>query len=579
MKREKNLFKGYVGANPFRDHQARTFSNSRLVVEFFPTSIFWSLFNDQHEVLLGRRGSGKTIMLRMMRYSLLKKINDPRAKKLIEDKRYFGITVSTHLEFIGNLIHQEIPEKDRLLYFQFAFNCMLSRAFLIELKSLINEKQSFVEKGQFSRLLTKEIAPVWFPSDWKDVEIKTIDDLDKAIASLYESSSVHDGFINSPQVFKNTICTPIQAISSFVAPALGFKEEPTWLICIDEAEFLPEIFQRCINTLFRADSRKIVVKMATLPFKHQTKETLSPGIFAESNGNDFSYRMIDMDDEIDDFIHVTNNLCRTRIKKALGDCHVKIDSLEDFVGKVGNDDWIDYYKMEIGEKNCSYENIIFGIRSQFSPERRQSVPRQRNIRKQTYDKYAPIYFFREMYKMSQKGNYTPGWFAGSRVIRKISEGNPRMFIKIMNEIFEGAKNSDFGLKAQHKIIFGFVRNECSYLQSMPSYGPILHPFLNEIALELKNKAHGGYLIFAGNNFKISKNQIERNKKLIDAIKEGVAYMHLRVDEKSMLNNITSETAFSLSNYISAFYWIPMRKGELVTIKLRPKQEQLPGMEM
>lgn len=579
MKREPNPIKGFVGANPFRDHQARTFSPSRLVVEFFPTSIFWSLFNDQHEVLIGRRGSGKTIMLKMMRYSLLKKIKDPKAKKLIEEKRYFGITVSTHLEFIGNLLHQEVPEKNRLLHFQFAFNCMLSRAFLEELKSFIEEKESFVEKGQLSRQLTKEIAPIWFPNEWSESKIKTINDLDREIARIYECSSVSDGLINSPQVFKNTICAPIQAVSSLIAPVMGYQEEPTWLICIDEAEFLPDLFQRCINSLFRADARKIVIKMATLPFEHTTRETLSPGIYAESNGNDFSYRTIDMSDESDDFVQVTNNLCKTRIRKAVMKCHIEIDSLEDFVGKVGNDDLIDYFKKEIGEKNSTYDDIIFKIKSQFSPERRNSSGRQANIRKQTYDKFAPIYFFREMYKLSSNGNYTPGWFVGSRMIRKISDGNPRLFIRLMNEIFEGATRGDFGLKAQHKIIYEFVKKECSYVQSAPTYGPILYPFLVEVASALKEKVHSGNLIFVGNNFKISKSQIERNTKLVAAIKEGVAYCHIKIDEKSIYKNISSETIFSLSNYMAAFYWIPMRKGEITTIKLRPKQETLFGMEI
>jgi len=78
----------YEGVNPFKDSQSRTFSDEKVVKEFCATSQYWSLFNDQHEILIGTRGSGKTILLKMMRYSLLKHLMDEKAKKLVSDKEY-----------------------------------------------------------------------------------------------------------------------------------------------------------------------------------------------------------------------------------------------------------------------------------------------------------------------------------------------------------------------------------------------------------------------------------------------------------------------------------------------------------
>jgi hypothetical protein len=573
MNNKADLVKGYAGANPFRDHQARTFSNSKLVTEFFPTSKFWSLFNDQHEVLIGRRGSGKTILLRMMRYSLLKRISHPDAEAIVKSQLFFGITVSTHLEFVGNLLHQEIPEQHRLLHFQFGFNCMLSRSLLNELDSVVNEQESFVDRGRLSGQLTAAIAQIWFPEENLE-KFRYLDDIDRSIEKIYQASTVIAGEIDSPPVFKNSVCSPIQAVSSSISKILGYSEEPTWLIGIDEAEFLPLQFQRCINSLFRADSRKIVIKMATLPYKHLTKETLVPGVYAESNGNDFSYRTLDMDPSDEDFINVTNNLCATRLGKAIGSKFSKNDTLEDFVGRVGEDGWVDYYKNDLNNKNCKYEDIFRGIVSQFSPEKQLTIPRQNNRRKQTYDKYAPIYFFREMFKKSTLGNYTPGWFAGGSTIRKIAQGNPRMFIKIMNELFDGAKTGPLSHKAQHSIIYKFVDNEFKILRSTLSEGPYLYDVLSEIATELKRLTHEGTLSFHGNNFQLRKIQIESNPNLVKALEFGVAYLHVDVDLDSFNNKITADTKFTLANYISAYFWIPMRKGAYPKIKLNPVQMTL-----
>ena len=67
MKRLADCVKGSDQQNPFSDSQARNFSDTKLINEFCPISNYWSLFNDQHEVLLGTRGSGKTYLLKMMR--------------------------------------------------------------------------------------------------------------------------------------------------------------------------------------------------------------------------------------------------------------------------------------------------------------------------------------------------------------------------------------------------------------------------------------------------------------------------------------------------------------------------------
>ena len=66
MSRIADMVRGSNCQNPFSDSQARNFSDTKLINEFCPISNYWSLFNDQHEVLLGTRGSGKTFLLKMM---------------------------------------------------------------------------------------------------------------------------------------------------------------------------------------------------------------------------------------------------------------------------------------------------------------------------------------------------------------------------------------------------------------------------------------------------------------------------------------------------------------------------------
>lgn len=131
--------KGFQGQNPFSDSQARNFSDTKVSSEFYPISLFWNMFNDQHEILLGSRGSGKTFLLKMMRYSMLKRINDMRAQKLVQEKNFIAVYVPMHLEFVISIENSNLECDRRIEFFQIAFNCCLAEAILTELKSMIEE--------------------------------------------------------------------------------------------------------------------------------------------------------------------------------------------------------------------------------------------------------------------------------------------------------------------------------------------------------------------------------------------------------------------------------------------------------
>ena len=589
MKGMASFVKKYMGPNPFKDHQARTFNNDKLLREFYPTSFFWSLFNDQHEILIGRRGSGKTILLKMMRYSLLKQMNDHRAKRIISEKKYLSIFAPVNLEFLGTFIHQEIKPANRLVFFQFAFNSLLSRSFLHEINSVISEESDLISKGIKSKKIAKEIASIWFPNT--QTTINQIEDIDKKIIDIYENTDVQGGLGNVPQIFTKNICRPIQATSPLIYKYLGFNHEPTWLICIDEAEFLPKELQRCINSLFRSDSRNIVIKMATMPYHHLTKETLVDNIFAESNGNDFSYRRLDMKEDSVDFIHVTNNLCKTRLMSMQVENIPNIDSLETFIGKAGDDDLVDYYQEELmkGKKECKHltqKKLQEDIISSLSMERQKTIndklktQKQKKIRKEIYDKFAPIFFTREMFKISNKGNATPGWYAGPRMIRKISEGNPRQFIRIMNVLFEKAREKELTPTTQHKVIYKFTRQDLNATKALPIYGPNLYRILENLSEQLKIKIHDSNMIYAGNSFMFKKGTIEKNPSLEKSLKLGVGYLKINVDEDSYINGINDDTRFSLSNSFSAYFWVPMRKGDYpkLTVPLEQGKFNFKGLK-
>ena len=162
MSKKKRVFIAPSAANPFSDSQARNYSDKRVINEFCPISNFWSLFNDQHEIIIGTRGCGKTILLKMMRYSLLSKLNFPQAQKLKEDKSYISFYVPLHLEYIKKISDFALSENDKVSWFRFAFNCALAQAIIVEISEILveaNPNESERIKAEFQ--LVKAIDQCW----------------------------------------------------------------------------------------------------------------------------------------------------------------------------------------------------------------------------------------------------------------------------------------------------------------------------------------------------------------------------------------------------------------------------------
>ena len=569
MDRVSDRIKGSNKQNPFSDSQARNFSDTKVVNEFCPISTYWSLFNDQHEVLLGTRGSGKSILLKMMRYSMLKRIEDPQAKQLVKEKKYLALYVPMYLEFVTHLISSNASEQEQIQFFQFAFNCLLAQSLLTEISDMLNEESNKIEQAKKNLALTTDLNNMWFGDD--DDNISDLFSLATKLKKLfYNFDTKMNNLEDIPPIFRRQIGASLLTVKELVAKSMGIAEEPTWIICIDEAEFLTEAMQKCINSVFRSDSKRIALKVATLPYYHKTLETLKQNI-SVSCENDFNYRVVDMDCSGKDFRDLTNMLCSHRMKSRF-DPDLNIETLENFVGICGKDDQIDYYKEEFKDSFIDDNIIEQEIINEFSTKR--NAENYTNKRKTIYDKFKPIFFVRKMYKRSREGNTKPGWYSGSTMIRKISQGNPRAFIQIMNILFEQARKSYLTPKVQHGVILDYAQSFCESTQALESYGPLMYNELNTIAEYLHKRVHGSDLISVGCNFVLNYSEDDSFVSSKKWLQLAVAYSRIIVNEDTLKNGLTKETKYLLANTYAAKYWLPMRADTSISkIKIIDKRVQ------
>jgi hypothetical protein len=575
MERASNRLRSYQGANPFHEAQAKTFAEDKLVGEFFPTSTFLSLFNEQHEVLIGSRGSGKTALLRMLSYSCLHAIKNPDTKSLIADKRFIGFYIPLHIEWMASLPQVEADGTGSTEYFQFAFNCKAAQALLSELKTLIRDlSESALGRLDKEGLVLTRLSRLWLDTD--AANFSTLEDLSWEIECLYNKLLPwRDGSRTDLPFFAKHLFAPVLSALPHISRDLGLDPDKThWIACVDEAEFLKPAYIKCFNSFMRSDKRPIVLKLATMPFKYTTRETLVPGILAEANGNDFNFRPIDLSWDSRDSFLLSNHLVDRRLKR-LGMFSGPV-TLDDFVGRLGDDDPKDYYRAEIGE-DSSDEAILAGILESISAERRKRFEAVKDdpsrVQSDYFKRFSPVYYVRRMKFENSRGNRSVGWFAGPAMIRRIADGNPRRFIQIMHDLFESARAAELTAKEQHRVLVDFVEREYPRSAGLPDYGPLLKGILDTLGELMAQRVHGKTMIDGGTSFAVHP-ALLHNAVVRGALELGIAYSYLFVDAKSLLDGLTEESDFTIAHLVAVKFWIPMRKGERLLLKSPHAKDRL-----
>ena len=102
-----------------------------------------------------------------------------------------------------------------------------------------------------------------------------------------------------------------------------------------------------------------------------------------------------------------------------------------------------------------------------------------------------------MKEENSKGARVVGWFAGSKIVRRVADGNPRRFIQIMNDMVEQARKGPLKPKDQHRVLTSFCHRRHEASEGLPRYGPVVKVFINQVGNLLASRIHGKHMINGG----------------------------------------------------------------------------------
>ncbi len=503
-------------ANLFELQNARTMSLDQVVSTFVPVQTFWRLLSAKHHVLIGSRGSGKTAIAKMLSHDHLSRLQDVRAIRIIQSKAFIGIYVPTKLKWVSALQNkpwQTDEEKER--FFQWRFNLATCLGYLRAIRSCLDVYLD--DKGTRARAeeaLVLELSKAWAePSEscstvrelechLEDIEHMKQQELARARAANMSMGAARNIGTN----FDMELLEPLQRGLTVASRVLGFSGDTSWLLCIDEAEFLDRLHLQILNSHMRAHSGNLFFKITTMPYRY-TPDSINP--VPLEPGHDFDYAFLDADTAFQERDAGESNLIGTQFARRLFEKRAGASGLS--YAKVtlsrllGRSELLDSLAADWSSRSDNMRLLkLYG--SNETIERAKKLAGTRKFNSEMGRKIHGALLLRHKLALLH-GKQKLDAYSGATMVMRCGDANPRRLINIFNALLLGAtwrkdrqlkEHQSLSKKRQTEILTKYSQQLLAAVQSEPRFQPEpvsegnaqfgndLYQFINMIGEYLRN---------------------------------------------------------------------------------------------
>ncbi len=572
-----------ISRDLFEISNARNLSREELVNTFVPTDIFFSLLQAKNQVILGSRGSGKTALVRMLAHDHLAILDNPTAKAAIGEKRFIGIYIPTNVEWVSSLKNkpwQSDEEAER--YFCWKLNISACLAFLVTLRSCLEAySPDLRSKAMAERRISAELSEAWAEGERP---CATLRELGQFLARVEHKRGLQiaryrvrktldqgEDFVGAG--FDMELFSPLKRAITLVREILNFPEYTSWLICIDEAEFLEESHHRILNSFMRSHSERLFFKMATRPYDHYTLVTNTREPL--DTNHDFEYVYVDRDPYLWASTggrkgqHFAEMLFHKRaeisgyssLKLPLEALFGSSDLLDerDYDWTRGSEMWT-LLERYANESTLSRANQLYEINPGGFKD---SIAR----------KMSGVLLLRAAFDARGASRKSLTVYSGHTMIERCADFNPRRLIQIFSALLKQTAHLPkqrnqiprIAQTVQHAELTRFATTTLQSCQSEDKYGPFLHKLINDIGEFMRERIHmGRFGTDQISSIEVAESDSEQLKYLVKrAVGLGLLFPNVETNHPNWQPNV--EGIFHLSYVLAPLFRLLPRKGKPVTL--------------
>lgn len=456
----------------FDSFNAKHLKNEDIANSFVSSSLFLETAQNNHTILVGPRGSGKTTFLRMLSNSTLPKWKGYQEAGQKTSINYEGIYVPGDLvwgEMMKSLSEAGLEQahSESFAYSAFFTHVLLNAIEGIEvsLKKLAIEELKEKEVALYGALeLICDILKIQ-PKKMSLSRIRhelTIKLNDLGEYSRYLSINGTTNF--DIEVFNEKVTYAyselkfvLESIFGAVDDALD-RSEQRWAILLDEFEIAPPYLLDKVISSMRSAAKKIFFKVALVPcgFHQKIKnETSSINDYSivelwyakKGESSDFCKGLVASRYEMNDPIQ---KLGGTKFGSQLA-------------GRASSEDWLNEFD-ELYDKDASFKEFIDVKNIDYKNELLKENATSNQVRQM-----SPVVAFRNAFlnvKGKRKGRRSlPEFYSGWDAISTISEGNPRWLLSVLNSLAVVSQKAS--MSAQMKQVERSTNSYCAMLKTLP----------------------------------------------------------------------------------------------------------------
>lgn len=556
---------------------------------------FEKLIKNNHTLLMGPRGCGKTTFLKMLTLPALSRWDENNNSNLKSSIPFYTIYIPTDIQWKRQLdelkleFPTEIKFTNAISSASVTINILFSlcKTFTFIISDLSQKSETnFIEKEiAFSKLLIKcwKLKGVIIPSiaSIKSYLLEIISDLN---AKVNKAIFLKTTFEDLDELLFYEFIELVRNACDLFESVFNISNEKRWALCFDELEIAPDWLQYKLLEYLRSSDQKILFKLTTAPIISLYKEIHGKFVINASENNDYNViqMWISNHRELTGWYEFCEEISRRRIikkftnKKLLVEITGRSDldfaiidsnSLpetevkKDLYGS-GSPTWFLFKQLAIIDR--SFRNFL--IRKTINPD--NPIPKNIAQRNEVFRKMRQLAIYRFTFRKensSRRSRKVVPLYYGTPLLYEICDGNPRFFIGLIDELLTTAEIGNgearkLSINEQARIVTKISEKYISVLASYPGANVVIKntdknikDLIDEIGDYFYNKLiNDDFTIDPCNSFRVDQ---EINSKLVSLLELALylgAIVYLEGKEAISEKGIIDKK-FRLSYILSPYF--------------------------
>lgn len=570
--------------NFYNTYNARHLAPKEVAEKFIWSDSFGKLIQNNHSIILGARGCGKTTLMKMLTIPALHTWeNDKRAENIKRNIPFYGIYISTDIywnvknQAYGKQLEAYSGFSDVVSRFAVNSNVFTSLCdtFLniINIQLCDNDEEKEVELCKYLIKAWKLDPVVPKIKFIKEALNERIDYVNQFIQEIIFNFSPVDK-IDYPDFFNLNFESSLEQLIPKFERIYSIQDEKKWALCFDELEFAPPWLQKQLFTSLRSRKEFILYKLSASPIlasdleKYLTQEySATPGndvqlikMWASGDTETFSLKIIKS--FLDSEINLQSFFGSNPIYNGSSDSYTENSEFyKELLSLIGKDD---SFKDFLESKGVNVSHPV-----PTSPEQKDRL----------YRKIKPIVYYRNaLIESNKRGKKLSlrsrkkviDLFSGIEVLQKICDGNPRWLIGIIREIISSSDNSENIEKIQYNELLKAAKRFMNVMANIPvdNNEITIVDFIDRIGNFYKHQVLGSdFVMDPKSTFVVDESEVALPSNIINLLEIGLsqgAFILLDSSDDRFDFEVRGQR-FKLSFLFSILYILPLRKYNKVKL--------------